>query len=126
MKKKRRAQRQDSRPRTNSLPNDAPPSTSTSPCLRVRTFLTTPKGIVNCGDSYSSISMRSLSSSGCREADGGGGGGEDTVEEKAPPLHKAVILGAPGTGKTTLAQQMITSECLVNNDVLTGKPIMMS
>lgn len=92
---------------------------------RVRNFVTSPKGIINCGDSFrrSNSSLRSLGSWGS-----GSHGSEDygfisTLQQQAVivPLHKVVILGGPGVGKTTLAQQFVTSECLVNVESVGGK-----
>lgn len=93
-------------------------------------------GIVNCGDSFrrSTSSLRSMGSWGS-----GSHGSEDNYGPflglpqtsignsgsfdggAAVPLHRVVILGGPGVGKTTLAQQFVTSECLVNVESVGGK-----
>ena len=97
---------------------------------RVRNFMTSRKGIINCGDSFrrSNSSLRSAESWGsCDDAPLPPSGAypqhrspTKLADPKAVPLHRVLILGGPGVGKTTLAQQFITSDCLVNVEVIGG------
>ena len=85
---------------------------------RVRNFVTTPKGVVNCGDSFRNKSCSCIQSlyDTCHPTTTCGKGGVDTgwlAYERVPP-QRVLILGAPGVGKSTIAQQFLTSVCLVN------------
>ena len=147
-KKKQLIRQEEMKDRTSSMPSiNKRLSTQRRPCQlplspmhlqpstdddweRVRNFMTSPKGIINCGDSFrrSNSSLRSLGSWGS-----GSHGSEDlgllgcgssfgrTDTQESVPSHKVVILGGPGVGKTTLAQQFVTSECLVNVESVGGK-----
>ncbi len=46
---------------------------------------------------------------------------EETEDTPPPPLYSVLISGAPGVGKTTLQQQLMTSEYLGNDDYLPGE-----
>ena len=90
---------------------------------RVRHFVITPKGVVNCGDSLRSKSCCSLGGS-CGDVSR-----NDSIasllsqhsQDGLPVTYTVIIVGAPGVGKTTLAQQFLTSECLVEKEVDCGK-----
>ena len=120
--------------RPNRLPvkdrSKTPDPSDPEDCQRVRHFITTPRGIVNCGDSFRSMSTTSVRSLGSSE------GGKDSLGSASslihqgstgadrpaePPLYRVLILGAPGVGKTTLTQQFLTSECIVEKESLNGK-----
>ena len=111
---------------------------------RVRSFTTTAKGIVNRGDSFkvrSPLCRRpllagsndDLASSRASVATSigkiEGSILEDEVMTDTQPsagdvqFHKVLISGAQGVGKTSLAQQFMTSEYLGNMDALPGKCI---
>ena len=101
---------------------------STDEWERVRNFMTSRKGIINCGDSFrrSNSSLRSAESWGSDDVVHPSGGsfhpGVGRMSDARPvPLHRVLIIGGPGVGKTTLAQQFITSDCLVNVELLGGE-----
>ncbi|ELT88624.1 hypothetical protein CAPTEDRAFT_216336 [Capitella teleta] len=89
--------------------------------FRVRNFITTPRGIVNCGDSFRSVSttsIRSLVSCESTGQDSYGSASSLVGEANDCPPYKVLILGSHGVGKTTLAQQLLTSECIVEKQSL--------
>jgi hypothetical protein len=93
-------------------------------CFRVRNFITTPRGIVNCGDSFRSLSatsIRSLVSCESTGQDSLGSACSLVGETNDCPSYKVLILGSHGVGKTTLAQQLLTSECIVEKQSLHGE-----
>ena len=91
---------------------------------RVRNFAITSKGIVNRGDSFRSRSPSSLRSWGSvnselgddsSSSDPGSASPGDT--SCPPPLHRVVLLGAPGVGKTALIRQFRSSETVLDADL---------
>ena len=108
---------------TRHLPPNPPPVATTNgdEWDRVRNFVTTTKGVVNCGDSFRNKSCSCIQSlyDTCHKTmtTTCGRGGVDTgwlaFEPRVPP-QRVYILGAAGVGKTTIAQQFQTSVCLVN------------
>lgn len=52
----------------------------------------------------------------------GGGSGSTTDSSESPPVYKVMVLGAQGVGKTTLANQLMTSEYLANKENHQGRP----
>ena len=99
-----------------------PPATDAEEWERVRNFVTSPKGIINCGDLFrrSTSSLHTNDSFGSFE-DSLSAGAVTSQETKQVPLYRVLILGGPGVGKTTLSQQFITSDCLVNAEVVEGE-----
>ena len=85
----------------------------------------TPKGIVNCGDSFrnrscnsSQHSLVSYNSDMCVDVFHGSTG---SLCSQGPAKYRVGLLGAPAVGKTTLAQQFLTSECIVEKDSIDSK-----
>ncbi|VDI09634.1 Hypothetical predicted protein [Mytilus galloprovincialis] len=85
---------------------------------RLRTFDVTSKGIVNRGDSIKSRSTNSIVSSegdGYALSIGSSSCSQNSLANsdgslQNPKPYKIVILGALGVGKSTIAQQFLTSE----------------
>ncbi|KAK2188914.1 hypothetical protein NP493_119g00028 [Ridgeia piscesae] len=118
------------RPRTSSMPTrnslqkpgsrPRPSPDDADEWDRVRNFVTTAKGVVNCGDSfrnkscsciqslYDCDSSRQTPSSGARVVD------PLRLTDERVPRQRVLLLGAAGVGKSTIAQQFLTSVCLVN------------
>lgn len=84
---------------------------------RVRSFKTTPKGVVNRGDSFRKKGQR------CGQYTRASPPKKDLSSEPAPvqtvfsitpdeptSYFKVLVLGPPGVGKTSLSQQFMTSE----------------
>lgn len=92
---------------------------------RLRTFDLTPKGIINRGDSIKSKSTNSIVSSegeGYALSVGSSSCSQNSLANSDLSLHTAkpyriVILGAVGVGKSTIAQQFLTSEYLFNSSI---------
>ncbi|KAJ8303069.1 hypothetical protein KUTeg_019465 [Tegillarca granosa] len=125
---------EDMRPRTSSLPaknNYKKPylnslrvnaaisgGDSESDLYRLRTFVTTPKGIVNRGDSLRSKSTSSVLSSGSemgalsRTSSTQSSIGNSIGSHGNVNTLKVLVLGAESVGKTALIQQFMTSEYL--------------
>ena len=90
---------------------------------RIRHFVITPKGIINCGDSFRSKSCSSSLKSLASNGSGTGSLGSAcsvTSHDPQQTNYRVLILGAAGVGKTTLSQQFLTSECLVEKESLYG------
>ena len=93
---------------------------------RVRSFITTHKGIINRGDSYrlrsfaSNCSLESTASSpgGYKRAFSLASHGSystgSSMENPEGPTYRVLVMGSGGSGKTTLIQQFMTSEYLGN------------
>ncbi|KAL3860186.1 hypothetical protein ACJMK2_010344 [Sinanodonta woodiana] len=99
------------------------------PLRRVRSFKTTSKGIINRGDSFKK-STNSISSTGSayipdtisveqrcsksrsriNSAESKDSGTAVSTSSSCPAQYRIVIIGAPGVGKTSLANQFMTSE----------------
>ncbi len=101
---------------------------------RVRSFITSPKGIINRGDSYRLRSFASNCSLESTASSPGGGymrafslashGSYSTgssMENPEGPTYRVLVMGSGGTGKTTLIQQFMTSEYLGNMENSLGK-----
>lgn len=128
------------RPRVCSLPEKAYNPRLSDDLYRLRTFSITNKGgVVNCGDSIinrRSRSNTSVNSTASRASNVSGerspfegsccGSAYQTVdssplgspeEEPASPMHRVVMLGDSGVGKTALVSQFMTSEYMNTYDV---------
>ena len=100
---------------------------------RVRSFITTHKGIINRGDSYrlrsfaSNCSLESTASSpgGYKRAFSLASHGSystgSSMENPEGPTYRVLVMGSGGSGKTTLIQQFMTSEYLGNMEHSIGK-----
>ncbi len=86
--------------------------------------------MINCGDAIHSANSNISSSSSDRAATLGtcwddttpltGEHCSNSCSETPSLHHQVLLLGAAGVGKTTLAQQFLTSECLINNNHIYG------
>nr|KAG5707529.1 hypothetical protein BaRGS_012033 [Batillaria attramentaria] len=92
---------------------------------RVRSFKTTSKGVVvNRGDSFKKKSTHSLMSTGSTVTDAdsrarGNSGNNNSplaTGPAAPAYFRVNMMGAAGVGKTSLAQQFLTSEYIGHDD----------
>lgn len=102
---------------------------------RVRSFITTQKGIINRGDSYrlrsfaSNCSLESTASSpgGYKRAFSLASHGSystgSSMENPEGTTYRVLVMGSGGSGKTTLIQQFMTSEYLGNMEHSMGKLI---
>ena len=139
----------ESRPRSSSLPNVQEPnflspfsahSSVQIDTYRVRCFCTTPKGIVNKGDSIvrakSNTSMVSAASYGSglnlamddrRLSLNSQGSATHSVASSndasshETPIYKVIVLGKDGVGKTAVTQQFMTSEYMGAQNTSFGK-----
>ena len=105
--------------------------------VRVRTFSSSAKGFTNRGDSFkrrstsnqtlcesavlpqraNSFRQRTWSATSQGSSVGSGGSSSATT----PRVHKVLVLGANGVGKTSLIQQFMTSEYMGNTDSVAGE-----
>lgn len=111
--------------------------------IRVRTFSTSARGIINRGDSFkrrnqvppvdpavppnnspippglpeSEVRARTWSTTSQGSSVGSGG----SSNLGTPPIHRVVVMGARGVGKTSIIQQFMTSEYMGNADSSVGK-----
>ncbi|KAI0216704.1 hypothetical protein LSAT2_031311, partial [Lamellibrachia satsuma] len=134
VKRRRRARLADTvdgmRPRTSSMPTrnniqrpgakllpNSPPD-GADDWDRVRNFVTTAKGVVNCGDSFRNKSCSCIQSlydcDPCRPPPLSGDVDTLGLADERVPRQRVLLLGAAGVGKSTIAQQFLTSVCLVN------------
>lgn len=113
-----------------------------SPFYRVRSFTSTPRGIINRGDSFKRKRLGSSNSSigsagSCPErasrlrhtwstqSQGSRGSSvSSSIDADDPPAaFRVLLLGAAGVGKTALIQQFTTSEYMGNVDPCQGKTL---
>ena len=144
------------RPRTASMPTRNPyrkqcdtlnvPNQSSRSCpkesnglVRVRSFKTTSKGLVNRGDSFKSKSKSTNSMAGSESSQGSGQITQCADERRASrtsvnsqgsvtatcsnassvevePPYRVLVMGAGGVGKTAIVQQFMTSEYMGAED----------
>lgn len=119
------------------------------PVCRRRSFSVTPRGLVNEGDEVIPVipsemllpdggtglllqlqmagsGSRRSSYNSCFEggnATGSGGGGQvsDDGSSNDAPVHRVLMLGGPGVGKTALTQQFLTSEFMAAQNTSFGE-----
>ncbi|ELT87346.1 hypothetical protein CAPTEDRAFT_220080 [Capitella teleta] len=100
--------------------------------VRVRTFSTSARGIINRGDSFKRrcLNLAAADAPGGEvDTDGdvhrertwsntsqGSSAGSGASSCSSPPVHRVVVMGARGVGKTAIIQQFMTSEYMGNAD----------
>jgi Rad/Gem-related GTP binding protein 1 len=109
--------------------------------VRVRTFSTSARGIINRGDSFKrrsgvlqppSMESVQLQQQATGEEDvqrertwsntsQGSSAGSAASSCGTPPVHRVVVMGARGVGKTSIIQQFMTSEYMGNADASLGE-----
>ena len=118
---------------------DEKPDLTDTDFYRVRTFSTSRKGIINRGDSFKKkhLSGQSSSNDVCSfpvpmeedfrlrtwstTSQGSSVCSVASSSADTPVVHKVLISGSSGVGKTSLLQQFMTSEYMGNNEASLGK-----
>ena len=93
---------------------------------RVRSFSTTSKGIINCGDTFRARSNsndeppgggdRTCSRANVAALAASSFSSTDTFSDDTP-VYRVVVLGSAGVGKTSLVHQLMTSEYMGDTDL---------
>ena len=93
---------------------------------RVRSFSTTSKGIINCGDTFRARSNsndeppgggdRTCSRTNVAALAASSFSSTDTFSDDTP-VYRVVVLGSAGVGKTSLVHQLMTSEYMGDTDL---------
>lgn len=78
----------------------------------------------NVNSRASSINHRTSNRPSIVGSPSAAGSGSTTSSSESPPVYRVMVLGAQGVGKTTLANQLMTSEYLANKENHQGKPVM--